>query len=426
VAAGALPLLTRVLSFWRDNGSPERLMKRTSWEGHGVWITLRTLTLPGEKLHVLVAIPESDLLADVIRERQRMALVLGVSLVVSVALAIWLASRYTRPVTQLVARSEAIERLELAEQTPVPSSVLEVKRLAGAQARMSAALESFSRYVPREVIAELIKQGEAARIGAHPAELTVLFSDIRRFTSISEHLSPDEVARYLSDYFDALHQIIERHLGTTDKFIGDALMAFWGAPRHDDQHALNAVRATLECDARLGDLNRAWKSEGRPEFLTTFGLASGSVVVGNVGARNRLNYTVLGNTVNVASRCVGLGRELGCSILALESVSDSTREEIEWRRLGPVTVRGISEPKMVCEPLGLKGVVAADRLAFRETYERALDAYLARDFATALKRLEPMASRDPQEPSVRYLIHRCHALEDKAPRDFKTEMLSFR
>jgi adenylate cyclase len=234
------------------------------------------------------------------------------------------------------------------------------------------------------------------------------------------------VARYLSDYFDLLHGILVRHGGTTDKFMGDAIMAFWGAPRPDANHALNAVRAVLEGRDRLESLNRVWKAEGRPEFHTTFGLASGPVVVGNVGARDRLNYTVLGNTVNVASRCVGLGRQLGCSILALESVATASSGEIEWRRLGPVSIRGIRQPRMVCEPLGVVGEVAADVLAFRQDYERALDAYLGKDLGRALELLERLTADRPGQPSVLYLLQRCRELRQGVGGEIHTEMLSFK
>jgi adenylate cyclase len=390
-----------------------------------VWLAFRSLSAIGTKFLVLVAVPERDILGEARKERQRMAVVLAAGLVVGVGLAFWLASLYTRPISSLVHWSEAIQRLDLSKRVEITSRVSEVQSLSNAQARMSSALESFSRYVPRDVIAELLRQGEAARIGAHPAELTVLFTDIRHFTSISETLSPHDVALYLSEYFDVLHRVIDRHQGTTDKFIGDAIMAFWGAPRPDEDHGLHAVRAVLECRSLLDDLNEQWKAAGRPIFETTFGLASGSVVVGNVGATDRLNYTVLGNTVNVASRCVGLGRELGCSILALESVANATSEQIEWRRLGPVQVRGIRHPMMVCEPLGLRGQTLAETLKLKDDYERALDVYLNKDFDGALKILEQLATRHPDELSVQYLVRRCHELAQGGSSGLHTDMLSF-
>lgn len=425
LAADKLPGLSTLLGLWKSRGEPDELMDYTRRGERNMWLGLRSLPAAETKFHVLVGVPEDDILGEARKERQRMAVVLAFGLVVSVGLAFWLASVYTRPISSLVHHSEAIQRLDLSKPQSIVSRVAEVQLLSTAQARMSSALESFSRYVPRDVIAELLRQGEAAKIGAHPAELTVLFSDIRRFTAISETLSPDDVALYLSEYFDVLHGVIERHQGTTDKFIGDAIMAFWGAPRPDEHHALNAVRAVLESRTRLDELNRRWKAVGRPEFFTTFGLATGVVVVGNVGAHNRLNYTVLGNTVNVASRCVGLGRDLGCSILALESVENVTSKEIEWRRLGPVQVRGIRDPMMVCEPLGLRGEASPEVLAFKEHYERALDAYLARDFVGALECLARFTSGRADDLSVRYLVRRCHELENSAPEDLQTGMLSF-
>jgi adenylate cyclase len=425
VAVENLPHLAEALQLWRARGEPDELADFVQHGEEHFWLNFRSLPNLGTIFRVLIAVPEDDVLGEVYQERQRMALVFVVGLCSAIGLAFWLAALYARPISELAERSEAIQRLDLSARTEILSRVAEVQKLSMAQATMTSALESFSRYVPREVIAELLRQGEAAKISAHPAELTVLFTDIRRFTAISETLLPDDIARYLSDYFDALHGIIEAHHGTTDKFIGDAIMAFWGAPRPDEQHASNAVRAVLACSARLAELNRQWKAAGRPEFLTSFGLASGPVVVGNVGAARRLNYTVLGNTVNVASRCVGLGRELGCSILALESVAQATRGDIEWRRLGPVRVRGIRRPMMVCEPLGVMGQVEGDRLALKRDYECALDAYLAKDFDEALRLLARLGEARTGELSVQFLIRRCHELQRQSSTEFHTDMLSF-
>jgi adenylate cyclase len=422
---GKLRNLSTFLRVWQTSGEPEELTDYVHGRMGNVWLGFRSLSAIGTRFLVLVAVPEQDILGEVHKERQRMAVVFAVGLVASVGLAFWLASLYTRPISSLAHWSEAIQRLDLSKREQITSRVSEVQSLSNAQARMSSALESFSRYVPRDVIAELLRQGEAARIGARPAELTVLFTDIRHFTSISENLSPPDVALHLSEYFDVLHRVIDRHLGTTDKFIGDAVMAFWGAPRPDEDHALHAVRAVLECRSLLDELNERWKAAGRPVFETTFGMASGPVVVGNVGATHRLNYTVLGNTVNVASRCVGLGRDLGCSVLALESVANATSDHVEWRRLGPVQVRGIRHSMMVCEPLGLRGQTPAATLEFKADYERALDVYLKKDFDGALRILERLAARHPDELSVQYLVRRCHELAQGEASGLHTDMLSF-
>ena len=156
--------------------------------------------------------------------------------------------------------------------------------------------------------------------------------------------------------------------------------------------------------------------------MTTFGLASGPVAVGNVGARNRLNYTVMGNTVNLASRCVGLGRDLGCSVLTSESVASATGKRVEWRKLGLVRVKGISRPMMVCEPLGKREDVLSETLAFRDRYEDALERFLANDFDGAQIVLEQLLSKHPGERSVDYLLRRCAELKRRGTA-VNTEML---
>lgn len=406
-----VPILAEAAQAWEEDGRPDEYQRTIGTGPDQHWLSFRPVRVAGTTFWSVLVMPERDFLGEVWAERKRLAMVALGGMGVTVLVAFLLAALYTRPLAALAGRSERIERLELPEPNGVKSRIAEVARLSTAQDRVVAALESFSRYVPRGVIRELMSRGEAAKIGAHPTELTILFSDIRGFTALSEQRPPDEIARHLSDYFDAVHLVIDKHHGTTDKFIGDAVMAFWGAPKPDREHALHAVEAVVECRSLMDRLNEEWRAAGRPELVTTFGLATGPVAVGNVGARNRMNYTVMGNTVNVASRCVGLGRDLGCEVLTSESVVDAAGDKIEWRRLGLVRVRGIRRPMMVCEPLGRRGEVPARTLAFRDQYEAALDLFLNRDFHAAQQSLQRLLQSHPRRESVQYLLNRCIELQ---------------
>jgi len=178
LAVGKLPDLAKLLNDWKAAGQPADMVDYGERDGRKIWMALRSLTVADTQFLVLVAVPEEDILGEARRERQRTAALLALGLIASVGLAFWLAAVFARPISSLVRRSEAIQRLDLSAKTGITSRVAEVQALSTAQARMASALESFSRYVPRDVIAELLRQGEAAKIGAHPAELTVLFSDI--------------------------------------------------------------------------------------------------------------------------------------------------------------------------------------------------------------------------------------------------------
>jgi adenylate cyclase len=276
---------------------------------------------------------------------------------------------------------------------------------------MRAALVSFARYVPVEVVRELIRQGEVARLGGRTARLTVLFSDIAGFTTISERMSPPELTAHMGRYFDALLPIVGAHGGTVDKLIGDAIMAFFGAPVEDPAHARHALEAVLACRAKLGALHEEWARAGLPLLPTRFGLHTGEVVVGNVGSHERLSYTVLGDTVNLASRLEGAGKGYGVWVLASADFKAEVGEGFVWRLVDRVSVKGREAAVEVYEPLGREGEVGEAAFAFKQAYEAAFARYEARDFAGAL---EALGAQAEDEAAVR-LYARCEALRDAPP-----------
>ncbi|HKZ53796.1 MAG TPA: adenylate/guanylate cyclase domain-containing protein [Candidatus Acidoferrales bacterium] len=177
---------------------------------------------------------------------------------------------------------------------------------------------AFQQYVPPGVIRELMKNPERLTLGGEERELTIMFSDIRGFTTLSERLTPLELTSFLNAYTDEMTDIIFRHWGTLDKFEGDAIMAFWGAPYEQDDHVLRACAAALEMSRRMDALRQQWREEGKPDINIGLGLNTGRVVVGNMGSRKRFNYTVLGDPVNLASRLEGVNKEYATRILVSE------------------------------------------------------------------------------------------------------------
>jgi adenylate cyclase len=220
----------------------------------------------------------------------------------------------------------------------------------------------------------------------------------------------------MAAYFDAMIGIIEEHGGTVDKLIGDAIVAFWGAPKPDPRHAGNAVRAALACRARLAELNRAWEVEGVPPLPTRFGISTGDVVVGNVGSQARLSYTALGDSVNLASRLEGANSFYGSSILVSSSTFEQADIDVLWRRVDKVAVKGRSKPEIIFEPLGLEGEVEEEETAWARGYERAFDAYLGRRFGDAIEILNDLAIR-PGDLSAERLGSECRSLLENPPPD---------
>ena len=177
---------------------------------------------------------------------------------------------------------------------------------------------AFQQYIPPGVITELLRHPEQLSLGGVERELTILFSDIRGFTALSEKLTPLELTSFLNGYTDEMTDIIFRHWGTLDKFEGDAIMCFWGAPHEQDDHFLRACHAALEMSRRMDELRAGWRAQGKPEINIGLGLNTGRVVVGNMGSRKRFNYTVLGDPVNLAARLEGVNKEYSTRILVSE------------------------------------------------------------------------------------------------------------
>jgi len=412
-----VPLLSDAIAARRRIGGSDPPTLRFESGDAGYWGGARDFVLGYDQtLKMVVIVPEEDLLGAI--ERQRLffgGIALGALGVASV-MALLLARRYAIPLRQLVGRSDRVRELDLQPDAPIRTRIRELSQLAQAQEQMRAALDSFVRYVPADVVRELLQRGEAARIGGHRQELTILFTDITGFTGIAETMSPEALTAHMAEYFEALLAIIRADgYGTVDKLVGDAIVAFWGAPIADGDHAPHAVEAVLRCVERLASLNAKWQSEGLPALPTRFGLASGPVIVGNVGSPSRLSYTALGDAVNVASRVEGLNRFYGTTALATGPVRALTGDRFCWRQVDAVRARGRREPVELLEPLGLAGEVPEQRLAFARSYEEALALYRARRFGAALERLESLARAAPEDLSVRRLAERARHFDAAPP-----------
>lgn len=201
----------------------------------------------------------------------------------------------------------------------------------------------FSRYVAADVLRELLRNPAQVELGGKEVEVTVLFSDIRGFTSLSEKLEPTALVRLLNRYFEAMTAPILEQRGVLDKYIGDAIMAFWGAPLADAMQADHAVRAALDMKKALAKLNEDFRAEGIPEIATGIGIYTGKAVVGNVGSSARFDYTVIGDTVNAASRLEGQTKEFGVPIIIGEQTKKQLTENYTLKKLGSVKVKGKEE-----------------------------------------------------------------------------------
>ena len=240
----------------------------------------------------------------------------------------------------------------------------------------------FGQYVPPELVEEMSRNPESYSMEGRKAELTVMFSDVRDFTAISESLGPEDLARLMNEYLTAMTEIIRRNRGTVDKYIGDAIMAFWGAPVDDPGHARQAVLAAMEMQAALPAVNTSLAARGWPELRISVGLNTGEMTVGDMGSSVRQAYTVMGDAVNLASRLEGITKQYGVGII----VGEATRQaigDIVFREVDRVRVKGKEEPVAIFEPVGAQGAVAAGMQQEIKLWNQALRHYRAREWDQA-------------------------------------------
>jgi adenylate cyclase len=364
---------------------------------------------------VCVLMPEDDVLERVGRSNQQAFWVGLAVLTVAVLVSLYVSRKVAGPLSRLASETEAIGRLELRPRPVAHSPVLEVDRLAVAVEETKTSLRSFRKYVPAELVRLLMSSGQEAALGGEKRQVTVYFCDLADFTSVSENLPPEELVQHLADYFGAFSEAILASGGTVDKYIGDAIMAFWGAPAPTDDHAAAACVTALRNQSALRSLRERWRAEDKPPLSARIGLHTGEVVVGNIGSAARLNYTVMGDAVNLASRLEGLNKYYGTEVLVSERTYREAQAVVRARPVDWVAVKGKAEAVLVYELLGLMDEPAkgADELAGLAA--QALALYGGRDWEGAVQLFERILLLHPGDGPAGLLLARCRAYRDRPP-----------
>lgn len=273
-----------------------------------------------------------------------------------------------------------------------------------------------AQYVSPNILAEVVDKYEdylRAEVGSKE-HITVLFSDIRGFTDISELLPPEKVVEILNMYFAAMSDVVFKYEGTLDKFIGDALMAFWGAPIRASDHPRRAVAAALEMHRRLKEVNARLETKGWPHIRMGIGINTGDVILGNIGSEKKLDYTVIGDNVNLASRLESLTKEYDCPLLISESTYAVLGDELPCAIVDQVRVRGKQHPVRIYRPLASPDApedVLRDGRALAGASEEAFQLYLDRKWREALKAYEKL----PESRTHEIFVARCRRYMEKAP-----------
>ena len=260
--------------------------------------------------------------------------------------------------------------------------------------------QSFALYLAPALIEKMLSSNKPPVLGGETRNVTVYFSDIADFSAIAEKIPPTELVAAMNEYLSAMTDVIEAHGGFVDKYFGDAIVAVFGAPLDDKDHATNAVRAALRCAASLATLDRVNAAFGGA-VRQRIGLNSGEALVGNIGSRRRFNYTVMGDVVNLASRLEGSNKLYGTTVIASQATVTLTGAAFVWRELDAIRVKGRRQAVRIFEPLGVAGEVAPQLLSRGQAYGAGLTRYRARDFAGAAEKFALVANDDP--PSALFL-----------------------
>lgn len=363
-----------------------------------------------------MVVPEDDFIGGLRQTARYTALISLAFLLLAVLLARILARSISNPIAALADEAGRIRDFQLEDSPRLDSSIKEIQHLDNALASMKVGLSAFRKYVPAALVQQLISAGEAARLGGHEAELTIFFSDIAGFTTISEGMEPQALMLHLSEYLDELTRIISAHQGTVDKYIGDSIMAFWGAPVRQDDHACRACHAALECQRRIQELNQRWEREGKVPFVTRIGVHTGKIVVGNVGSEERMNYSVVGDAANLASRLEGANKFYGTPNIVSHATYEQASDRFVFRPLDLVAVKGKTQGIMIYELMGEKGgEMPCGTEETAEAYAEGFRAYLDRDWDTAVGIFGRLGNSLPHDQPTVMLLNRCRALLDDPP-----------
>ena len=359
---------------------------------------LNTVNFDDGKRWLSVIVAKEDDFVGVAKRARTHNMIIGIIFtVLALLLGMFIASRIVGRLRELVIESQKVKVMQLDDNTS-DSNFKEIHEVLQAFEGMKTGLRAFKKYVPVNLVRKLITNKTEPTLGGVPKTLTILFSDIQDFTSISEKLSPTELGNYLGDYLTIVAGEVLNSEGTVDKYIGDAVMAFWGAPNEVENQAQKACEAALRITKKLEQFHD--DHPDMPVFHTRIGIHTDNVVVGNFGCTERLNYTVIGDGVNLASRIEGINKFFGTQILISEDTKNLIGEDFECRKMGEVEVKGRSKPAIIYELVGHKSEMSLPQTQANRLLEEAVEFFEKGNPQAALERLNKAKTLAPDDKVI--------------------------
>jgi adenylate cyclase len=395
------PVARKGLQLFSRDG-PYRLAELSVADTNYLATVDRQITRDGDAFFQLYAAPLSDFQGSLADAAGRSIPVALLIFLLTLPAIIYLARSISNPLARLSKEAELIRSFQLDDPIRLRSRVHEVSTLIRSMSGMKGTIREVSKFVPKALVKDILESESQVAVGGSTRRVSILFTDVKDFTPISEDLSPHGLMANMSEYFEALASLIIKANGTVDKFIGDAIFAFWNAPLPVVRHEHVACMATLECRAASQRLNARWVEEGLSPWHTRFGIHVGEAVLGNVGSSDRIDYTAVGDNVNVAARLEGLNKYYGSSILVSGQIAAVCSDEFLFRHVDRSQPKGVGTPLDIFELLGTMNgpdefhITPAMSKLVRD-WDHVYEVYAGRDWLRALDALEAFADEYPED-----------------------------
>ncbi len=400
-----LPYLQKAISTYFETGK-----NSFSVTENGINYLSAFTTFPaefGKDWRIVIVVPENDFIGFFSEIQQAIMLISLFILSLSIGTAWWLSNNISKPIETITREQKKIGKLELDGEFKLDSAISEVHDLSQGMTAMRNSIKAFQAYIPSELVRQLIERGEGANLGGNERTLTIMFIDIANFTTISENLDPEPLMLQLSDYLGMLAEKIRINHGTVDKYLGDGVMAFWGAPVPSEQHAMHACQAALNCRKGIQEMNQSWEVKGKKPFWSRFGIHTGVTLVGNLGSQSRMNYTVVGDSVNLASRLEGINKIYQTEIIVSTDTRDALEKEFLFRPLGSVAVKGKQQEVEIYELVESITQATEEQIQFSKDFTTALDLFKNGDFSGAKILFTKIGGQYPTDHPTKIYIEKC-------------------
>ncbi len=353
-------------------------------------------------------VPENILYAKSYEQFQITVLITLFIMLIGTVITIFFAGRAAKNLENLALCATKIGNLDFDYKIKIDTAfVKEVQNLSKSMSRMQVGLQSFTKYLPKEMLKSLFDAGVVAKPGGKEKEVSIFFADIANFTHYSEILSPNDLVLQLNEYLGCFSSVINANQGTVDKYIGDAVMAYWNAPKNCEEHAFKSCKAAIQGLHNLSFLQKEWARLNKPIFVARIGINTGNVVLGNIGTEEHLSYTVMGDNVNLASRLEGLNKTYGSSIIITDSTLKACGDKLVTRPIDLVAVKGKEKKILAHELLGITNETSSKIVAFCDDFKIAFAAYLNKDWKTGEQLFAKIAEQHPNDQLTKIHLDRC-------------------